>query len=301
MSSRGLCRSIAALGLASLLSLAAGCGWSHGPVRDNSRFVTAALTRGHVAVFSFADVAYRPAQGVAAFPDGGQARYVRDENVIGTYDLETGVTKILRAEENDDYHHDSGHYTIVAAVDGAVLLSQGGQLRGPFAMELRWWLADLDSGEMLRLQLAGELAERGRSTGEVRLIDGNGTLLLTCPPLGAEADRKRDGAAAGPELWLRRRSGEYVLVTRRGQVEAVEPSRIVIFVPDPRQLYEFDVASGATRTLARYTPPPYEQVTRGVSPTNSGAALSLSRRADDGSWNFTALPLTHDAVRDAPR
>lgn len=84
------------IGISTLL-LVTSCHLGYGPLQDQSKFVSARLADDkRTVLFSFHRFAYRPATGWRAFPDGGIPNYVRDINILGTYDLQTRMIKILR-------------------------------------------------------------------------------------------------------------------------------------------------------------------------------------------------------------
>lgn len=279
---------LAAVLLAATACVVAAC--SRGPVTDRSRFVTAALCDDGRVVFTFADVAYRPAQGIAAFPDGGIATYVRDRNVIGVCSVSGDGLKVLHAAKNEDFQNDAGHFHILETRGPMVLLNQGGQLRGPFAMELRHWILDLRDGSLDRIDLSGELARRGRALAELRLADDRGALLVTSVPAGS------DDGKAQRVIRVRYPDGEHVLVAATNHFERIEGGRVVYWMPGTRQFMAFDLATRETSLLPGYRTPGYADVTRGVT-TGSGGAVLRHGVKRGGVWQYTDIPVSHDDLR----
>jgi hypothetical protein len=74
------------------------------------------------------------------FPDGGKPKYVTDANLPGTFDLQTRKIRILRREKNSHWQPGSGLFTIHATKGYNALISQGGQLRESFKLEIKYVL-----------------------------------------------------------------------------------------------------------------------------------------------------------------
>ena len=49
---------------------------------DNSKFINARLMQDDIVLFSYAHMTYRMAKVIAAFPDGGKAKYDIDRNIL---------------------------------------------------------------------------------------------------------------------------------------------------------------------------------------------------------------------------
>jgi len=62
------------------------------------------LPGGKVIAMAFQNIRYRPAAGIAAFPDGGIPRYLRDREIIATLPVEGGKPRILQRLENEGVH-----------------------------------------------------------------------------------------------------------------------------------------------------------------------------------------------------
>jgi hypothetical protein len=92
-----------------MLFLLASCNSGYGPLQDHSRFVSAKLADDRKRIlFSYHHFTYRPAAGWRAFPDGGVPKYLKDVNLVGTYDLPRKKVTILRRENNRDWQPGSG-------------------------------------------------------------------------------------------------------------------------------------------------------------------------------------------------
>ena len=94
-----------------LLLLTASC--SYGPARDNSRFITVRLLDDNNSVaFTFHNSKYKMASGINAFPDGGTAKYVKDINIFGVYDIKQNKHRVIIAQKNTDFCNGSGQFYI---------------------------------------------------------------------------------------------------------------------------------------------------------------------------------------------
>jgi hypothetical protein len=215
------------IGISTLL-LVTSCHLGYGPLQDQSKFVSARLADDkRTVLFSFHRFAYRAATGWRAFPDGGIPKYATDINLLGTCDLQTRKIKILRREKNSQWQPGSGLFTIHSANGTKALISQGGQLRGPFKLGVKFVLLDFQRGDATDVDLKSDLAQRGRDTGQIYLVDGEGTLVFVTLSL---EEAKDPGAyrnsTAVPEIWARTSGGEYVKAavsahyqcTRNGEV-----------------------------------------------------------------------------------
>src|SRR3954471_21490750 len=71
------------LARATLIAAAAAiqCG-CYGPVQDSSSITSTAVVGGGRAAFVYHGFRYRPATGIAAFPDGGIPSYLQDDFII---------------------------------------------------------------------------------------------------------------------------------------------------------------------------------------------------------------------------
>ena len=189
----------------STLFLMTSCHLGYGPLQDQSKFVSARLGDDkRTVLFSFHRFAYRAATGWRAFPDGGIPDYATDINLLGTYDLQTRKIKILRREKNSQWQPGSGLFTIHSANGIKALISQGGQLRGPFKLGVKYVLLDFKLGDATDLDLKSDLAGHGRDTGQIYLVDGDGTLVFVTLSL---EEAKNSGAYRNsrfvPEIWVR--------------------------------------------------------------------------------------------------
>ena len=183
----------------STLLLLTSCHLGYGPLQDQSKFVSARLADDkRTVLFSFHRFAYRAATGWRAFPDGGIPKYVTDINLLGTYDLQTRKIKILRREKNSQWQPGSGLFTIHSANGSKALISQGGQLRGPFKLGVKYVLLDFQRGDATDIDLKSDLAQRGRDTGQIYLVDGDGTLVFVTLSLEEAKTPARTGTVGSP-------------------------------------------------------------------------------------------------------
>jgi hypothetical protein len=188
--------------LLSLAVLLAGC--SYGPVVDRSGFESAVLASGDRIVFAWRESRYRPAEGIAAFPDGGIPRYLDDRVVIASLPVAGGRPRILQRIENRGVPGSGAVSLRLAPADpDHVLVLQSEQPSTSQPSRGRWRRIRLSDGKSLPYpDLAAELKTHGRALGspefgDIRVIDPDGTLLM---------------GATGPdggELWVRRPSGAY--------------------------------------------------------------------------------------------
>lgn len=282
-------RSRAKAVLASLLLLGAsvfpGC---HGPARDRSRFENAVLLRERTVLFSFKHLVYRPAEGIAAFPDGGIPKYDRDENLLGTYHLPSGALRILRREKNRRWTAGQGTFGIQRFQGGTALVTRGGQLRRDLAKtEYEDWLVDTGTGTFQPVDYRRALAERKLSSTGMYLVDARGTLLFVTQPLasGGGAGDERDAA-----LWIRTPAGDFVHVARTSHYEGMEGDDLVYWIPETRRFHAFNVVTLATRELPGYRVGPQQDVREGVLVEAGGQRLMFGRKTGT-VWEYEPLPI----------
>ncbi len=96
-------------------------------------------------------------------------------------------------------------YSTVHSTKGSkALISQGGQLRGPFKLGVKYVLLDFKQGNATDLDLKSDLARFGRDSGQIYLVDGDGTLVFVTLSL---EEAKDSGAYRNsglvPEIWVR--------------------------------------------------------------------------------------------------
>lgn len=229
-----------------LLLVAAGC--SYGPVVDRSGVSSAVLLPGGEGVgFVYRVLRYRPAQGVAAFPDGGVPRYLDDRAIVAVVPLKGGPPRVLLRRENGGV---SGSTSLSLRSSDAdpghvlVLLSEQPSTARPSALRLsRLRLAD---GERRPYpDIGADLAAKGRRLGtgefgDVRVIASDGTLLI-----GAQG-------GDGPELWVWRPFGDYQRLDSLKHFYGVAGDELYYWSGDEARVKNW--RTGAVRVVARYDP-----------------------------------------------
>ena len=273
------------------LFLAAACSKFYGEPRDKSRFISAELMSGNAVLFSYAHTVYRMATGIAAFPDGGKARYDVDVNIIGTYNLYTHEIRIINRETNRDWQPDAGHYRILQFQGSTALIIQGGQLAGSaYRTGRKYLLLNIIGGPMEQLDLDRDLKERGRAAGYIYMVRDDGTLLLICPSV-EEKDRNpqwhRDTGVI-PELWVRYPGGEYYRIAASRHYEGTMGDEIIYWVPQTRRFMAFDLNTREITGMEDYKHPPFQDVTIGVRVDNDGRHLLLGHKKG-GNWHYVSI------------
>ncbi len=289
-------RVVVVAGVIALLLTSGGCifSCSYGPAQDQSRFEGAVLMPDQTILFSFKHLVYRPAQGIAAFPDGGVPKYLKDEDVLGTFHVPSGALRILRRERNRRWTDGQGQYAIQRSRGTVALVTRAGQLRRDLAKTAyEDWLLDASTGTAEPLDWRGELAERGLEMTEMYMVDARGTMLFITKPLAVASGRGADGDVW---LWIRAPGGEYVRVARTSHYERMEGDDLVYWVPETRRFMAFNLLSRETRGLPGYRVPPFEDVVEGVSIETGGKRLLFGRK-DAGGWEYAPLPLEPDRLK----
>jgi hypothetical protein len=190
----------AAVAVAGAVSLAA-C--NNGPLVNDSGFESSAVSLdGKVLVVAYHRLTYRPATGLAAFPDGGVPKYERDSIVLGLANADGSGMRVLKPFPADGMLG-SSHITVRAQLGDPqhMLVVLTDQLSARDMPRARRWRLDLDSATLEPLpDIERELAMVGRrlgakAFGDVRLAAPDGTLLLGVNEGGGQA------------LWLRTAAG----------------------------------------------------------------------------------------------
>jgi hypothetical protein len=276
-----------------LLLPALACNAGYGPREDHSKFVSAKLAGdGDTVLFSFHRYLYRRATGFRAFPDGGIPKYETDINILGTYNRRNRKLDILRRETNRDWQPGQGNYTIHDINGDIALIAQGGQVRGPFAHDLKHILVDLKTGKLTDLDLKGDLAARGRDLGYLYLADAHGTLIFVTPSLQqAQASNPQRQPGYVPEIWARTPAGDYLKVATSNHYERVRNGEVIYWMPDTRDFMAFSLSTRNTRVLPGYKTPPYAgDVSRGVNLAPDRKSIQYGVKLG-GSWQYQPLPL----------
>jgi len=274
------------------LFIMASCHWGYGPLRDYSEFVSARLADdGRTGLFSFHRFAYRPASGWRAFPDGGIPKYVTDTNLLGTYDLQTRKIRILRREKNSQWQPGSGLFTIHAMNGDKALISQGGQLRGPFKLGVKYVLIDIKSGDATDLDLKADLAARERDSGEIYLADTDGTLVFVTLSL---EEAKNSGAyrdrSLVPEIWVRTPNGDYVKAAVSAHYQVTRNGEVIYWEPSTRDFMAFSLRGRTTRKAPEFKVPEYKDVSMGVIGSSDRKDLEYGVKVS-GQWRYEPLKI----------
>jgi len=283
------------LSFAGLLLLSAGC--QYGPMQDYSRFTSAYLVQeDRTVVFTFHDFAYKPAAGIAAFPDGGIPHYVRDQSFLCSFDRTKGTLKKLMTGKNKEWCNGQGVLHIVTARGNAVLASQSGQKRTDLDTYLtRHYLINIATGKSQTFDLSADLGKHGRAPGPLYLVDDTGTLLIMTKA-ASKGKKAPSSPAEVPEIWVRCMDGRYVKVVATAHYEETVNNEVIYWNPGDRQFYGFDLATGKTRRLDNYRTRGYQDIKQGVLVRNSGSSIEFGTKTGD-TWNYTPLPVTAEMVR----
>jgi len=280
--------------------LLAGC--SYGPVVDRSGFESAVLLPDQrTVVVAYHVLRYRPASGIAAFPDGGIPRYLDDRIVLATLPVEGGRPRVLQRLENRGVH---GSLSVNLRGQDAdptrVLVLQSDQPSTASAQSrVRWWRLEPASGKTaLYPDLKADLQARGRRLGspefgDVRVLDPEGALLI-----GAQGE-------GGDEIWLRTASGAYSRVDAIKHFYGVRGDDLYYWSANEAVVRNW--RTGTKVVTARYDPQarlttrlvrdnPTVQALEGSreDPTLgvniSAGAVTLGRRAA-GGWTYAPIPI----------
>jgi hypothetical protein len=276
----------------STLFLLASCHVGYGPLQDHSEFVSARLADdNHTVLFSFHRFIYRPATGWRAFPDGGIPDYLTDIILLGTYDVQSREIRILRREENSQWQPRSGLFTVHSTKGSRALISEGGQLRGPFKLAVKYLLLDFKQGNATDLDLKSDLAKFGRDSGQIYLVDGDGTLVFVTLSL----EEAKDSAAyrnSGliPEIWVRTPSGNYLKAAVSAHYQCTRNGEVIYWEPSTREFMAFSIATRKTRNATDFKVPGYEDVVNGVILSSNRKGLEFGVKVNE-QWRYEWLDL----------
>ncbi len=278
-----------------VLPLLAACNMGYGPRQDHSEFVSAKLTEDKHVLFSYHHFAYRPAAGMRAFPDGGIPKYVKDENLLGLFDPATGKVNILRREKNKDWQPGSGTFAVHSLKGNKALISQGGQLRGPFALGVGYLLLDLKLGTLSDLDLKADLAKHGRDTGQIYLADTQGTLVFITQSLAEASAAKRDREPT-PEIWVRTAAGDYLKIAASEHYQETLNGEVIYWDQTTREHMAFSIADRQLHRKPEYKMPEYQDVTEGVILSSDRKGIQRGAKVA-GEWRYETLALTPDMLK----
>jgi hypothetical protein len=282
----------------SVLVLMTSCGAGYGPLQDHSEFVSARLADDkRTVLFSFHQYAYRAAAGWRAFPDGGVPDYVTDINLLGIYDLQTMTHKILLREKNVDWQPGSGLFFIHSVKGNKALITQGGQLRGPFKLAVKYIMLDFKSGKTATLDLKSDLNRHGRDPGYFYLVDADGTLVFVTLSL----DEAKDSGAYRnrtlvPEIWVRTTGGNYVKAATSAHYQCTRNGEVIYWEPSTRDYMAFSIADQKTRKAPEYKMPGYQNVEEDVILSSDRKAMEIGANVN-GQRNYKTIDLKPDLLK----
>jgi hypothetical protein len=281
-----------------VLFFVTACHAGYGPIEDHSAFVSARLADDQRTVlFAFHRYAYRPATGWRAFPDGGIPDYLTDSNLLGVYDLRTREVRIVHREDNHEWQPGSGTFTIHLMNGSMALIAQGGQLRGPFRLAGKHLLLDIKRNKISALDLKSDLAKYGRDTGQIHMVDPDGTLVFVTLSLEeAEESRAYRNRRLTPEIWVRTPAGDYLKAATSAHYERTRNGEVIYWEPATREFMAFSIAERATRKAPEFKVPDYEDVTEGVILSSDHKALEFGVKAD-GQWKYQRLDLNPEMLQ----
>lgn len=265
-----------------------GCGRvGYGPQQDHSEFLSSATTPdGRLGVFSHHRYVYRPAAGWRAFPDGGIPYYVRDENLLGILDMQTGKVRVVLREDNERYTDGQGGFFISHISDGKAVVSGGGQLRKDLSVSSYYTrMLDLATCELSPLPLREELESHGRGLAYFYMVDDEGTLVFITGPYGTDSDYVGKESNV-KEVWVRHPDGEYELAAEVIHYYPTRDGLVHYFSTDHRYL-AYDPDTDEVRTPPERYPPTWDDsATRGltVSPDDRNRLSKVVWQGDD--WHY---------------
>lgn len=282
----------------SALFLLTSCNAGYGPLEDHSEFVSAQLAEdNHTIVFSAHHFAYRLATGWRAFPDGGIPDYVTDINLLGVYDLQTRDVKIIQRQSNEEWQPGSGLFVIHSMKGSKALVSQGGQLRGPFRLGVKHLLLDFKADKTEVLNLKPDLARRGRDLGYIYLADTDGTLIFVTLSLKEAKDSNAyRNSALVPEIWVRTPSGEYVKVAATAHYQCVRNNEVIYWEPTTRDFMAYSITTRTTRKAAEFKVAGYKDIATGITLSSDRKALEIGVKVA-GQWKYQRLELSLDLLK----
>jgi len=282
----------------SALFLLASCNAGYGQLEDHSEFVSAQLAEdNHTIVFSAHNFAYRLAAGWRAFPDGGVPDYVTDVNLLGVYDLQTQDVKIIQRQRNEEWQPGSGLFTIHSMKGSKALISQGGQLRGPFRLGVKYLLLDFKADKTEVLNLKSDLAVRGRDLGYIYLVDTDGTLIFVTLSLEEAKDSNAyRNSALVPEIWARTPNGDYVKVAATAHYQCVRNNEVIYWEPTTRDFMAYSITNRTTRKAAEFKVAGYKDVDTGITLSSDRKALEIGVKVE-GQWKYQRLELSLDLLK----
>jgi hypothetical protein len=259
-----------------------GCSYAE-PV-DRSAIESAVLVpgTGGMIALAFQNIRYRPAAGIAAFPDGGIPRYLRDHEIIAVQSLDGGGPRILQRLENKGVHGSAGIALRSFDADpDHVLVRRSFQPSTSQSDQVAWWRLSWREGRILSYpDLAADLKNDGRTLGspefgDIRVIDSDGTLLI--------------GARVGgqDELWLRPATGAYRRLDAFTHFYGIQGDELYYWTGNQAVVRNW--RTDARRIIAQYDPAqrqttrllPNDPTVRALERTNPQPSVQISFRGQD--------------------
>lgn len=294
-------------GLVAATLLLTGC--TYGPVTNQSGFESAVLGDGQSVVVAYHVLRYRPATGLAAFPDGGTPRYLEDRIVIALASISGGEPRVLQRLETRGLRGSASVGLRAQAADpdhALVIYSQQASTSQPSRSQ-RWRLSLNDAAVLPYPDLEMALAREGRTFGaaafgDVRVLDPDGSLLI-----GAKGPE-------GEELWTWRPGGTMQKLDGLKQFYGVRGDEVGYWVGHESRVRNW--RTGAVRVVARYDPVtlatttamPHDpmanaatwngpEATRSVQVSADHSAVALGVRTAEGTWTYSSIPLDVGPLR----
>jgi hypothetical protein len=221
-------------------------GCSYGEPVDESGIEAAVMVNdGQTIVLAYHELKYRPAIGLAAFPDGGVAKYVSDREILAATTVHGNAPRILRRLENKGVHGSASISLRVSDADpDHVLVTSSGQPSTDRPSSARRWRLDWRGGAALPYpDITANLKDHGsslgsRAFGDVQIVAADGTLLIGATSQGVD------------QLWLLPPNGDYVLLDHFKQFYGVRGDEIYYWKDNEAIVRNW--RSGAARVVARY-------------------------------------------------
>jgi hypothetical protein len=220
-----------------------GCSYAD-PVDRSGIESAAVLPERNVAVV-FRQLRYAPATGLAAFPDGGIPRYLRDSEIIGVLSPD-GRAHVLQRIANPGEPGTLAASLRVAAVDpDHLIVIRSWQPRGGVSVASWARMAWRDGNTEPYPDFAAVLKRQGRefgspAFGDIRALDAAGALLI-----GAR-DKDQD------ELWLYEPGRELRRIDGFRHFYGVAGDELYYWSGDEAVVRNW--RTGAARQVARYDP-----------------------------------------------
>jgi len=219
---------------------------SYGEPIDASGIEAAVLVNnGQTIVLAYHELKYRPARGLAAFPDGGMPKYLSDREIIAVMPIHGAAPRILQRIENKGVHGSASISLRASDADADhVLVISGGQPSTDQPSRARRWRLDWRGGAALPYpDIAADLKDHGsslgsRAFGDVQIIALDGTLLIGAMSQGVD------------QFWLLPPNGNYVLLDHFKQFYGIRGDEIYYWKDNEAVVRNW--RTGAARVVARY-------------------------------------------------